>query len=214
MARTPSNWHKAHGTAAKSGRLVVLEPRPSDELPPACGPDPARADRDSSGRFTPGNRWARLAKVRSGPRGVLAALEAKADPAWRAARRWARRAAQHRIREYGELHGAVLSSGICGLLEDAALMRGDASYVRARAAAENDPELLRLAATLAASARQCERDAWELATREAAVQPKRTGLSRLLDGDDEDDDEKPPARLAPALSDPPTGEGPADVGDA
>jgi hypothetical protein len=162
----------AHGNAALLGRLVVSECPPMAELRPGSGGDPDRHDRDQHGRFLPGNAWARQAKLRAGPRGALSALEATADPAWRAARRWGRRAAQHRIREYGELHGAVLSSGVCRMLTDAAELSADATYLRARAAHDNNPELLRIAAQLTAGARQSERDAWALAELEAKSRRK------------------------------------------
>jgi hypothetical protein len=94
-------------------------------------------------------------------------MEATADPAWRAARRWGRRAAQHRIRELAAAHGGSLSSGVCRLLSDAAEQSADAAYLRARAARDDNPDLLRTAATLSAGARQAERDAWALAELES-----------------------------------------------
>lgn len=153
-----------------------------DELRPASGGDPARPGRDAAGRFLPGNPWARLAKVRSGPRGVLATLEAKSSPEWRAARRWGRRAAQHRIREYARAHGE-LSSGVCRLLAESAELGADASYLRARAASDDNPDLLRVAAQLSSRAGQAERDAWALATLESAKHaPKADGTPWLEGG--------------------------------
>lgn len=157
----------AHGRARELGRLTASECPPFDELRSASGSDPDRKGRDDRGRFTPGNPWARQAKLRAGPRGALVALEAKADPAWRASRAWGRRAARHRIREYAELHGHDLTSGVCRMLSDAADLSADAAYLRARAAKDDNPELLRVAAALTAGARQAERDAWHLATLEA-----------------------------------------------
>lgn len=168
-------WRAAHGTAAKGGALVVSETPPMDELRPASSADPGRSDRGPDGRFLPGNAWARKAKVRAGPQGTLAALEANADPAWRAARRWARRSAQHRIREYGEAHGCDLSSGVCRMLVDACELSADAAYLRARAARDDEPELLRIAAQLSAGSRQSERDAWHLAGLEARARVDRDG---------------------------------------
>jgi hypothetical protein len=165
----------AHGRARDLGRLTVNECPPMDELRPGSGSDPADSGRDADGRFTPGNPWARLAKVRSGPRGVLSTLEAKAAPEWRAARRWGRRAAQHRIREYQTAHGPNLSSGVCRLLAESAELGADASYLRARAASDNNPELLRIAAQLSSRAGQAERDAWALAVLEAASRPRDRG---------------------------------------
>jgi hypothetical protein len=58
------------------------------------------------------------------------------------------------------------------LLAEAAEQSADASYLRARAARDNNPELLRIAAQLSAGARQAERDAWALAELEAKSRPK------------------------------------------
>jgi hypothetical protein len=51
----------------------------------------------------------------------------------------------------------------------------DARWLRAKGAAENSPDLIRLSMQLATSARQAERDAWELASREATARPKTPG---------------------------------------
>lgn len=166
-----SDWRAAHGTAKEHGALVVLESGNDRPMAPASGAPPAESYRDKAGRFLPGNPMSRQAKMRAGARGALHALEAKADPVWRASRRHGRRAGSHRITEYARCHGGELSSGICGGLLEAAEIRADASYLRARAAADNNPELLRLAATLSTSARQIERDMWELASREAEARP-------------------------------------------
>src|SRR5690349_13491077 len=98
----------AHGKAAQLGRLTSSQCPPTDELPAATPSDPARRERDEFGRFLPGNMWARMARMRAGPRGALDALDAKADPAWLAARRWAKRGCAHRIAELAKLHGGEL----------------------------------------------------------------------------------------------------------
>jgi hypothetical protein len=174
-----SDWRTAHGTAAAGGALVVLESPRDRDLPPASGAVADRSDRDALGRFSPGNKLARRRKSRVGVTGALHALEAKADPEWQAVRRAGRRAARHRISEFAQAHGADLSSGVCGLIFEAAEMRADAAYLRARAAADNNPELLKTAATISTSARQSERDAWEFATREADARPKLTARDLL-----------------------------------
>ena len=165
----------AHGRARALGRLVVSECTPADELPPASPALTARKDRSPDGRFVRGNAVARHGKVRSGPQGALLSLDAKADPAWRAARQWARRGARHRIAELAQLHGGELGSEVCALVVDSWEMRGDARYLAARARAEGNADLARTAATLLASARQAQRDAWELASREAQARPKVPG---------------------------------------
>jgi hypothetical protein len=53
------------------------------------------------------------------------------------------------------------------MVESAAEMMADARYWRARGISEGSPDHARLAAQLIAQARGCERDAWELAAREA-----------------------------------------------
>ncbi|HEX2873083.1 MAG TPA: hypothetical protein VHP33_17595 [Polyangiaceae bacterium] len=67
---------------------------------------------------------------------------------------------------------------MCGLIYEAAEMRADAAYLRARAAADGNPELLKIAATISTSARQSERDAWEFAVREAEAMRQRGGQSQ------------------------------------
>lgn len=173
MTKTRSDWRTAHGTAAAGGALVVLESPRDRDLPPASGANTDRSDRSPDGRFAPGNNLARRGKSRVGITGALHALEAKADPEWQAVRRAGRRAARYRIGEFAACHGAELSSGVCGLIYEAAEMRADAAYLRARAAADNNPELLKTAATISTSARQSERDAWEFAVRESEERRNR-----------------------------------------
>lgn len=174
MSRKPkSDWRAVHGNAKKYGALVVLENARDRGLSPAASPaEPGRPERDDAGRFLPGNAWSRMAKHRAGPTGVLAKLEAGADPSWRASRRGGRRAGGHRIQELTRMHGGELSSAVCRLVMSACSLSADAEYLRARAAADNAPDLLRIAATLDAGARQSERDAWEMAVREAEARSK------------------------------------------
>lgn len=162
----------AHGRARELGRLAVSECPPADELPPASPSFSDRPDRTPDGRFAPGNRSSRLNRVRSGPRGALLALDAKGDPAWRAARRWAQRAATRRVSEVAKAFGGELSSEVCALIVDSWEMRGDARYLAARARAEGDADMARAAATLLASARQAQRDAWALAALEASARQR------------------------------------------
>jgi hypothetical protein len=53
------------------------------------------------------------------------------------------------------------------MIHDSCLMSAEAEYLSARAAADNDPDLLRTAAQLRAGARQSERDAMAIARLEA-----------------------------------------------
>jgi hypothetical protein len=57
-------------------------------------------------------------------------------------------------------------------------MRADAAYLRARAAADNNPELLKIASSISTSARQSERDAWEFAVREAEARRQAGGTTQ------------------------------------
>lgn len=180
-----NGFRSAHGTAAKLGRLTASECPPADELPSALGSDPGRQDRTTDGRFAPGNRLARQAKARAGARGALAALDARADASWQAARRWARRGAQHRVTELAVLHGGELSAGVCALVSDEWEMRGDARYLAARARAEGDADMARTAASLLAGARQAARDAWQIAALEAQARPKQPPRYPWLDEPEE-----------------------------
>jgi hypothetical protein len=161
-----SDWRAAHGAAKAHGALVVLENMRDVPLAAATPAEPAVRDRDEHGHFLPGNKLNRLARSRAGQHGYLAQLDAKADPAHRAARNWGKRYAAHRVEELTRAHGGELSGGVCVLVQDAGGLRADARYLQARGGAERNPELLKAASALLASARQAERDAWELAARE------------------------------------------------
>ena len=172
-----SAWQASSGNARDHGSLVGSAVCPADELSEASGSpsDTDGRDRVAHGHFAKGNRVAHAKRVRSGPRGALAMLEASGkDEAWLAAARWGRRYSAHRRAELARAHGGELSAGVGTIIESAADLLADARYWRAKAIATSDPELSRLAAQLTAQARGCERDAWELATREAAARPKRS----------------------------------------
>jgi hypothetical protein len=65
------------------------------------------------------------------------------------------------------------------MLLEAAELTADAAYLRARAARDDNPDLLRVAAQLSAGSRQSERDAWALAELEARSRPKRSVLDEI-----------------------------------
>lgn len=169
-----SGWRKSHGAAKDGGSLVASEAIPSDELSPARASETARADRDASGRFVPGNRTAKARRLRPSARGALLDLEAKADPAYRAAMKWARRYGAHRRSELTLMFGAI-SSAVGSLVESESMLLGSARYWHARGMAESSPEFVKLAATLEAQARGSKRDAWELSARESAARIERQG---------------------------------------
>jgi len=169
----------AHGRARELGRLTVSECTPADELPSATPADAVRTDRDTSGRFAPGNRVGTARRLRAGSRGALADLERKGDAAARAALAFGRRYAAHRRAELARCHGGELSAGVGAMVESAGELLASARYWSARGIAEASPDHARLAATLVAGARQAERDAWELASREAVARPATDPLAAV-----------------------------------
>jgi hypothetical protein len=160
-------WPAAHGTAAAHGRLVGSETSPGAELRDATPADSVRRNHGPDGKFVRGNGAAKAKRIRSGPRGALAALIVRGDPVYQAAAKWGRRYGSHRRAELAMAHGGGISAGVGAMVESAAEMMADARYWRARGIAEGNPDYARLAAQLIAQARGCERDAWELASREA-----------------------------------------------
>jgi hypothetical protein len=162
----------AHGNAAKLGRLTASELTPADELRPATPALAVRPQRDTGGRFLPGNKAGAAKRVKAGSRGALVALERKGDPAARAALAFGRRYASHRRSELASCHGGTLSAGVGAMVESAGELLSASRYWSARSIAEANPDYARLAAQLVAGARQAERDAWELASREAPLRPK------------------------------------------
>jgi len=180
MTKHQTGFNSAHGRARELGRIAVNDGRPYDEQPPGSPAETARAERGPDGRFASGNSIARHSRVRSGPQGALVGLDAKADPAWRAARQWARKGARHRIGELAQLHGGELGSEVCALVVDSWELRGDARYLAAKARADGDADLARAAATLLNSARQSQRDAWALAALEAESRKSKGNAARFL----------------------------------
>lgn len=174
--RDASFWGTAHGASADCGRLVSSETKPADELRPASPPDTDRSDRTPDGRFARGNRAARAKRLRAGLAGALVALEEQGDPVWIAATKWGRRYGAHRRGELARAHGGEISAGVGALVEDAAMLRADARYWRARGMATGDPDASKLASALLAQARGAERDAWELAAREAQARRESSPL--------------------------------------
>jgi len=170
-------WRTAHGAAAAVGHLVASETAPAEELRPASPADTDRRDHGPDGRFAVGNTVARSKRLRSGLRGALVALESKADVAWQAADKWGKRYGSHRRGELARAHGGSISAGVGSLVEDAAMLRTDARYWRARGMADGNPDYSKLASSLLAQARGCERDAWELASREAAAREDDDGAA-------------------------------------
>jgi hypothetical protein len=185
MARDP--WNTAHGRAAECGRLVASECCPSDELADATPADAVRPQRGPDGRFLPGNGLGAGRRHRPAGHSPLAALAKQGDDAARAALAHGRRYATHRRQELSQAHGGAISAGVGAVVESAGEALAGARYWSARSMAEASADFARLAATLMAQHRQCERDAWELAAREAAARPKQDPvalLQRRLQGQD------------------------------
>src|SRR5690606_8732628 len=168
MAR--SSWEKAPANSkeAKSGRVVRSVTVGFDEAsdPTATSADADGPQRAGHGHFAKGNTVGKDKRLKTGPRGALAKLEAQGDEAWKAALRWGRRYSSHRRKELCTAHGAV-SAGVGTIIESAADLMADARYWRARAISEGSPDFSKLSASLRAQARGCERDAWELCARES-----------------------------------------------
>ena len=178
---TTSDWRSAHGNAAKNGTaLVVLESGRDRALRPASPAEPAARDREPNGHFAKGNGIGRTAKARAARDGKLAKVDADADPNARASQQWARRGARRRKVELERMHGGAITDEVSALVDDSWELRGDARYWAAQARAKNDPALARLAETLLTSARQAMRDAWELASREAAARPRANQTASWL----------------------------------
>lgn len=156
-----------HGTGRGVPRVEVLPP---DELPPAMGSDAVRAERDSQGRFLPGNRSGSQKRLRVGPKG-LTGID-RTSPEFRPFASWGARYGAHRRRELAKLHGGEVSAGVGAIVESAAIAMAASRYLSAKGAETGDPELFKQSSALAATARQHELAAWELAAREAAARPK------------------------------------------
>lgn len=171
-----------HGAQANGGvRIATTELPPGDELPAGL-PDPAgapdRAGHGTDGRFLPGNPDAakggrrRAGKVKLAHRLALVALpDGAAFAPYKASAIAFRRAQCAAI-------AASVGRGMCGpgpssIVASAALALGWARYLSDKAAANDDPELAKMALKCGAESRACLRDAHALAVAEAEARPVR-----------------------------------------
>lgn len=167
-------FRQAHGRSAEGGRLTASEVPPVDELRPASPAQTARAERSKDGRFAKGNGVARMRRTRVGP-SALAGFEV--HPKFQAFRAWGRRYASHRIGELAKLHGGEVSAAVGSLVESAALNLAASRFLHAIAASQpSAAKVFLLASRLADSARGHERDAWQLASLEAAARLSTTAM--------------------------------------
>jgi hypothetical protein len=157
---------QGHGSGAGSPRIEVLPP---DELPAASPAVAVRVDRGPDGRFRPGNDVGRSKRLRPGLHG-LTGIDT-ASPEFRVFGRWGARYAAHRRRELASSHGGEISTGVGALVESAALDLAAARYLQWKATHSGEVDGFKAASALAATARQNELAAWELAAREAKARP-------------------------------------------
>jgi len=164
------------GRHARKGSPVV-EVLPPDELPAASPAESGRAERDTNGRFQPGNRAAKMRRAKTTVEGLRVDTSCAA---YRPFGRWGRRYGAHRRTELAQAHGGSISAGVGALVESAALALAASRYLYDLASAKgDDPSLFVTAARLATDARQHELAAWELGSREA-VGRRTSGTSTNL----------------------------------
>ncbi len=77
-----------------------------------------------------------------------------------------------RMKELTQIHGYI-SAGVGALLASASLALAASRYLYQEAANDGDPGLLKTAAKLADSGRQCELAAWELARQEGVMKRRQ-----------------------------------------
>ena len=157
-----------HGRGAGEPRVEVL---PADELPSASPSDTARRERGPDGRFLPGNTVARSQRLRPGVRGLVG-IETT-SPEFKPFARWGARYGAHRRRELAKLHGGEISAGVGAIVESGAPAMAASRFLQWQASQTGDAELFKQSSQLAATARQHELAAWELAAREAKARPQR-----------------------------------------
>jgi len=165
-------WRKGHGSSAKGGspRIEVL---PADELPAANPANTVQPNRDAAGRFTRGNTEARIRRIRPGTGCLIgyAGLE-DCSPEFKRFAQWGRRYASHRRAELARAHGGEISAGVGAIVESGALTMAASRFLQWKASQTGDTALFKESSQLAATARQHELAAWELAAREAKARPK------------------------------------------
>jgi hypothetical protein len=156
-----------HGRGKGQPHVEVL---PVDELPAATPANTEPRERDASGRFVPGNKLGQSKRLRPGVCGLARVHETA--PEFQPFARWGSRYATHRRSELARAHGGEISAGVGAIVESGALTMAASRYLQWQASRTGDPELFKESAQLAATARQHELAAWELAARECKARPK------------------------------------------
>ncbi len=160
-------WRKGRPGRGDVARIEVL---PGDELPAATPANAEPRQRDSLGRFQPGNTAARAQRLRPGVCGLARIHETA--PEFRPFARWGSRYATHRRAELARAHGGEISAGVGAIVESAALTMAASRFLQWKASQTGDAELFKESSQLASTARQHELAAWELAAREAKARPR------------------------------------------
>jgi hypothetical protein len=185
-------YRKAHGNAAKGGKLAVIETSPPDELPDGVpGESRPVATRDEQGRFLPGSgtaEAARLAGLAAGEARKLRRLLGLVDlPEDAPTLRYLHLATELRDEHAKELAGSVgggrLSPGVMSVISSAALAFGASRYLYDQALQSGDPDMFGKAAGLAEKSRLSLLQAHEMAAREAQARPRRNEPPSWLKGD-------------------------------
>jgi len=184
---------RAHGTAARGGRLLVVETAPADELPegipaPTSPPIVRRAD----GTVLPGAAARQL-----GARGGVAAAEARQLarllglaqlPDEHPFAAYARLARDWRDQHVADLAASVgggrCSAGVSSVISSAALAMAASRWAYDRGAELGDVSLMAQGARLADQSRAALLTAHELSGREARARPSTTSWPWLEPDDD------------------------------
>ena len=152
---------KRPSTMRGTGPIVM--PLPPDEQPEAT-PAPLPKERNGRGLFTKGNR----AGSKTHRPNITTHIS---DPVLKSCKLWGERARTARCRELAAAHGGKISNGVRELVELACRAGAHSRYLAHLAEQNADPNMLKLSARLGETSRQHHLAAWELAAREAKVNP-------------------------------------------
>jgi hypothetical protein len=172
---------KAHGTAARCGAIVGVEPLPADELPlgvQAPKQEESTGERTASGRWTSASRTAQRAggKARAGSTrlarklGLSAVPQGDFEPYLRAARDFRRAQCQSLAANVG---GGYCGPGPSSIIASASLALAWSRYLSDRAAVTGDAELATRAVKMGADSKQMLLTAHELCAKEGEARAER-----------------------------------------
>lgn len=154
-------------------RVLISAP---DKLPepeqPANFEGQGPLDKDAGGRFQRGNKFAKLSRLKAGPK-VLARMDT-CDPEMREWLTWAKRYIRRRKVELAKISGGEISAGVAAMVQASGMSYASSYFTYQQGVKLGDVDMLKKSSAMAVEARQQDLAAYELSMREAKARPAKS----------------------------------------